>query len=98
MAFVLPLIAGSIGSLSVFIAGYYINQPIKINTNTTNEKQVNPLRNLTLCKKINNELITFDKSQLKAVVLVDAESTCENKIMETLKQKIARRRLSIQPV
>jgi hypothetical protein len=102
MAFVLPLIAGSIGSLSGFVVGYYINQPLEPITIITipeiTEKQITTLKDLTPHKEMNHELITFDKSQLKSVALVATRPTREHDIMETLRQKIARRRASIQPV
>jgi hypothetical protein len=109
MAFMLPLIAGGIGSLSGFVAGYYINQST-VTDNTQNstqcirsldtitELQIIEMKNMTPHKEINYELITFDKSQLKSVVQVKARPTIEQDIMENLRQKIASRRASIQPV
>jgi transcriptional accessory protein Tex/SPT6 len=91
MALILPLLAGSIGSLGGFVAGYYINQPVK----NSNQIQTNiEMKNMTY-NEINYELINFDKSKLKPVIQLKLLPTLEQEIMETLRQKIENRRISI---
>lgn len=97
MAFVLPLIAGGIGSLGGFVAGYYINQPDEPTSQTTTERQITEMP-ITAHKEINHELITFNRASLKPMVPIPAKLTDEQKIMTNLRQKITDRRAGIQPM
>jgi 2-keto-3-deoxy-galactonokinase len=104
MAFILPLVA--IGSVSGFAAGYYYN------TNTTQQdrkqeifsiitvNQLNELKQKSPHKEINQQLISFNIKSLKAVPIESDTVTLndEQKMIESLRQKILNRRHRIGDV
>ena len=97
MALMLPIVAvgSSIGS---FLAGYYFNSN---NTCSIESKEitVDNLKKLK-CesphKEIYQELVTFDKKNLKKPNITNVKLTQEQELMKNLRKKILNRRVSIE--
>ena len=98
MAFVIPTIIGGISAISGFTVGYYYAIPTEtknielktfsnINLDNPNPTQVNDYQ-----IKMNNQLINFDKNDLKKIECKENLKVFDDTIMDKIKKKMKQRR------
>ena len=109
MAFMLPATVGGIVTISGFIMGYYysFNSPTVLSDNTQvdtqitiddyamiKESDIKKLKNSTLHKDINKQLIEFNKLKLKKINSDDIKKplTSDEEILQIIREKIILRR------